>query len=100
MTTEMQTFVGLKDIIGLRFKCHGCHAKFIMPLELSKSANSQDPWACSHCGEQWFQGTQDQRLMALRSFLKYFRDLQETKMAFDLTLELANPAARAIGAGA
>jgi hypothetical protein len=94
MTSEIQTFIDLKDLIGLRFECGNCHERISARLSSeSKVMDYKEGFRCPHCRQSWFQGNQDSRLMSLMGFIGHFKDLLAVKeMPFKLTLEISSPA--------
>jgi hypothetical protein len=93
MTTEIQTFITLDEIIGLRFECRHCRGRFSVPLKggskLLNPPEYSDPFRCPHCGQPWFEGSYDERLLLLRKFVSNLQEVQNhTNMPFHVMLEI------------
>jgi hypothetical protein len=92
MTTEVQTFIELGDLQGMRFECGACHEQTLVRLaSQSKVVDYEQGFKCPHCHALWFQGNQDTRLNVIAKFIGVFRELLKTKMPFGLTLQIAVP---------
>lgn len=90
MTTEVQTFIELSDLQGVRFACGNCHEKTLVRLaSQSKLVDYEHGFKCPHCHAIWFQGNQDIRLNLIAKFISVFQELLKTKMPFDLTFQVA-----------
>jgi hypothetical protein len=85
----MQIFLSPKDIIGIRFECHGCHER--INVRFPSDSKFLEEFLCPHCHQQWFQGNFDTRLGTIRSFLNSFKDLRIKEFEFDISFEIASP---------
>jgi len=91
MTTMVQTFVSPDEIISLRFQC-SCRAVIALPLTKESSDKLPAEMECPSCSKKWFEGVQDQRRVALVSFMGLIVQLQSFKDSsrLDIMLEIAN----------
>lgn len=95
MTVETQTFIALRDLVGLRLECRNCNKKTSVPIPSdSKLLSYPHGFTCPHCQHPWFEGPNDKRLEVITVFLDRFERLHSLKLPFDLQLEISS-----IGAG-
>ena len=90
MTVETQTFIAVKDILGIRFACD-CGAKVLLPMEDEAPSCLHGLTRCPNCNKAWFQGDRDGCLAGLNGLMKQIigvREALEKTTPFKVMLEI------------
>jgi hypothetical protein len=82
MTRDIQVFMQLGDIKGIRICCQKCAAKMTAPLGTSAAETLMTRFRCPTCNSEWFASANDPRSLALGKFYGCLVEMRQRSAEF------------------
>jgi transposase-like protein len=83
MTRNIQVFMQVGDITGIRIRCRDCSATMTAPLGSNAAEILTSRFRCPTCNAEWFANANDPRSQALEKFYVSLIEIRKRSAEFE-----------------